>query len=922
MASHLRTLCVLIIVLCLVPPVFCYNSSKIPLYIGGMMSMTGGWDGSGCLVSAELALEQINNRSDILPDYELKMVWNDSQCIGNTGARILFHHIYSKPQKIIVLSPPCSPNALSVASASRYWNLINIVYGALSPDLADREKYPNVYRVVPIATKIFNEVYIWLMKTYGWRKIGFLTHSSEANIKAQNVFIEQVKPLNATIIPEHINDIAENQVENLKSQDVRILFSIVYEAQTRLIFCESYKSGYYGPHIVWVIPFWYRPNWWLIEDDSVNCTAEELQEVIYATTVLAVEVPLISPLEKATISGLTPIGFVEEMKRRLTWPKYQAYTFNSYTAYSYDAIWTIGLLLNRSAGIMQESSSPKRLEDFTYTDVDLYQLFLDGLSTTDFFGASGQVTFEKGERLGGSELFQLQIKCPPGWFLYSRYCFQLFNNGTVDWSKAVTSCTKEAADLVDFSIEGEVSFLSRKWMTHWHDLQTLNQSKSSISPGTTSVWIRDESRECTYVDFEIGNELHRGDCSKKRAYMCKVKAAIVAVSLAIYTSGTDEIIWKTPIEWAGGEVPLDSPITVPITTDRIERLIPAYLHILVTTFSSFGAVIILITTLLTIRFIRRGSRLGMDAVFDYITLFGGFLMYASVLCTKSDLLPSLSDQHHLLICKIHDIIASLGFTMAVSTLVARILLVYNSLKSDDHAGSSVLKIGGIVAVLLTFDVICLVLKIFLYPVYLNFVPLGIEVDPEDSNHFIEYYFSECSSGDGVIPLLLSFADKAVMLLTGSFLSYEITQANLTPVGDSKQVAICIYNIILFGVCGLILTILLKNTPTESYIFASSLVICCTTVTILVLYLPKIIYWVKNRKMDENHKSRNSQCTSSTTDVSSGTASTNENLRGKVPKELLDENIKLKEEYEQLQQMALQGTRETTAGGSNKMLTGY
>ncbi|PIK48659.1 hypothetical protein BSL78_14471 [Apostichopus japonicus] len=457
---------------------------------------------------------------------------------------------------------------------------------------------------------------------------------------AQNVFIEQVKPLNATIIPEHINDIAENQVENLKSQDVRILFSIVYEAQTRLIFCESYKSGYYGPHIVWVIPFWYRPNWWLIEDDSVNCTAEELQEVIYATTVLAVEVPLISPLEKATISGLTPIGFVEEMKRRLTWPKYQAYTFNSYTAYSYDAIWTIGLLLNRSAGIMQESSSPKRLEDFTYTDVDLYQLFLDGLSTTDFFGASGQVTFEKGERLGGSELFQLQIKCPPGWFLYSRYCFQLFNNGTVDWSKAVTSCTKEAADLVDFSIEGEVSFLSRKWMTHWHDLQTLNQSKSSISPGTTSVWIRDESRECTYVDFEIGNELHRGDCSKKRAYMCKVKAAIVAVSLAIYTSGTDEIIWKTPIEWAGGEVPLDSPITVPITTDRIERLIPAYLHI-------FG---------------------------DDILIFW-----------SSDHSDNNSPYYSFYQKRIHDIIASLGFTMAVSTLVARILLVYNSLKSDDHA---------------------------------------------------------------------------------------------------------------------------------------------------------------------------------------------------------------------------------------------
>ncbi|XP_071835076.1 gamma-aminobutyric acid type B receptor subunit 1-like [Apostichopus japonicus] len=912
MASHLLTLCVLIIVWCLVTPVICYNSSKIPLYIGGNMQLTGGWDGSGCVVSAELALEQINNRSDILPDYELKMVWSDSQCNPSRAARILFRHIYSEPQKILILSPPCSPGAQLVASTSRYWNLINIVYGALSHDLANRVKYPNVYRVNPIATNLFNEVYFWLMKTYGWRKIGYL--SDNANSKAQNLFIEQVKSLNATLIPEQINDVAKNQVENLMSQDVRIFFSIVYEAQTRLIFCETYKAGFYGPHIVWVIPFWYKPNWWLIED--VNCTVEEIEEVLFSTTVLGVDVPLISPLEKPTISGLTPIGFVEETKHRLTWPKYQAYTFNSYTAYTYDAIWTIGLLLNRSAGILQESSSPKHLEDFTYTDVDLYQLFLDGLSTTDFFGASGHVKFAKGERLGGSELFQLQVRCPPDWFLHTRYCFLLSNNQTADWSQAVTSCTIAGANLADLSTDGEISFLSRKWITNWRGgRQTLNQTKSNIDAGT-SVWIRDESRDCAYVDFGAENKVFAGDCSEERAFICKAKAAIVGVSLAVYTSATDEMLWKTPIVWAGGEVPLDSPITIPITTDRIERLIPAYLHILVTSFSSVGTVIILITTLLIIRYIRRGSRLGLDAVFDYVTLFGGFLMFVSVSCTKSDLLPSLSDQHHLLVCKIHGAFTSLGFTIAVSTLVARIWLVYDSFTSHGHVNNSVLKFGGIIAAFLTFDVICLILQSVLYPVNLKSVSSGSAVDPEDSNHFIEYYFSECSSGDGVIPLLLSFADKAVMLLTGSFLSYEITQANLTPVGESKQVAICIYNIILFGVCGLILTFLLKNTPTATYIFTSSLIICCTTVTILVLYLPKIIYWSKNREIDETHELRKSQCTSSTAEVSSASVSTHENLRGKVPKELLEENIRLKKQYEELKQKVRKRTGVSSAGDLN------
>lgn len=51
------------------------------LYIGGTFPNSGGsWDGGkGCLPAAEMALEDVNNRTDILPGYELQMIWNDSQ---------------------------------------------------------------------------------------------------------------------------------------------------------------------------------------------------------------------------------------------------------------------------------------------------------------------------------------------------------------------------------------------------------------------------------------------------------------------------------------------------------------------------------------------------------------------------------------------------------------------------------------------------------------------------------------------------------------------------------------------------------------------------------------------------------------------------------------------------------------------------
>ena len=52
---------------------------KIPLYLGGFFSFGGPWDGSGVLPAVDMALDHINAKEDVLPEYELRMVWNDTQ---------------------------------------------------------------------------------------------------------------------------------------------------------------------------------------------------------------------------------------------------------------------------------------------------------------------------------------------------------------------------------------------------------------------------------------------------------------------------------------------------------------------------------------------------------------------------------------------------------------------------------------------------------------------------------------------------------------------------------------------------------------------------------------------------------------------------------------------------------------------------
>ena len=53
---------------------------KIPLYISTLYEGPGGgWDGSGCVPAIQMALDDINDREDILPEYELRPIWNDTK---------------------------------------------------------------------------------------------------------------------------------------------------------------------------------------------------------------------------------------------------------------------------------------------------------------------------------------------------------------------------------------------------------------------------------------------------------------------------------------------------------------------------------------------------------------------------------------------------------------------------------------------------------------------------------------------------------------------------------------------------------------------------------------------------------------------------------------------------------------------------
>ncbi|KAG5893995.1 hypothetical protein JTB14_004250 [Gonioctena quinquepunctata] len=153
------------------------------LHIGGIFPINGqgGWQGGqACMPAARLALEDVNERKDLLPGYILNLHSNDSECEPGLGASVMYNLLYNQPTKLMLLAG-CSTVCTTVAEAAKMWNLVVLCYGASSPALSDRNRFPTLFRTHPSAT-VHNPTRIKLMKKFGWSRVAILQQAEEVFI--------------------------------------------------------------------------------------------------------------------------------------------------------------------------------------------------------------------------------------------------------------------------------------------------------------------------------------------------------------------------------------------------------------------------------------------------------------------------------------------------------------------------------------------------------------------------------------------------------------------------------------------------------------------------------------------------------------------------------------------------------------------
>uniref|UniRef100_A0A8C5CF69 Gamma-aminobutyric acid (GABA) B receptor, 1a n=1 Tax=Gadus morhua TaxID=8049 RepID=A0A8C5CF69_GADMO len=367
---------------------------KKKLYIGALFPMSGGWPGGqACLPSAQMALDLVNNRTDILPDYELELIHYDSMCDPGEATKLLYDLLYTEPIKI-VLMPGCSGVSTLVAEAARMWNLIVLSYGSSSPALSNRLRFPTFFRTHPSAT-LHNPTRVQLFQKWKWTRIATIQQTTEVFTSTLDDLEERTKEagIEISVRQSFLTDPAV-AVKNLKRQDARIIVGLFYETEARKVFCEVFKEKLYGKKVVWFLIGWYADNWFKIKDPAINCTVENMTEAVegHVTT----EIVMLNPETIKGASNLTSQEFIAALMSRLGGMNPEDTGGFQEAPLAYDAVWAHG-------------ERGRRLEDFNYNNHDITSEIYRALNSSSFEGVSGHVVFDaQGSRMAMTLIEQLQ----------------------------------------------------------------------------------------------------------------------------------------------------------------------------------------------------------------------------------------------------------------------------------------------------------------------------------------------------------------------------------------------------------------------------------------------------------------------------------------------------------------------------------
>ncbi|KAG5346032.1 GABR2 protein, partial [Acromyrmex charruanus] len=239
-----------------------------------------------------------------------------------------------------------------------------------------------------------------------------------------------------------------------------------------------------------------------------------------------------------------------------------------------------------------------------------------------------------------------------------------------------------------------------------------------------------------------------------------------------------------------------------------------------------------------------------------LIIIGCILTYSSVIFLGLDSqLSSVAAFPY--ICTARAWLLMAGFSLAFGSMFSKTWRVH-SIFTDVKLNKKVIKdyqLFMVVGILLAVDLTIMTTWQVADPFYRAIKQMEPYHHPSSEDIIIIPENEYCQSNQMNIYLFCIYAYKGLLMIFGAFLAWETRHVSIPALNDSKYVGMSVYNVVIMCVTGAAISFVLTDKQDAMFIMLAVFIIFCSTATLCLVFIPKVIELRRNPQGAINKRTR-------------------------------------------------------------------
>lgn len=358
-------------------------------------------DGHDIAPAAYLAVEQINNRSDILSEYRIEVIRLDGGCTVEERTVIGINELACSCKPIVgVIGPSCGTSALTAGKLTNRddFSVMTLHYGEKSI-FGDNTVFPYAFGMLG-SNIITIQAFTDLVLRNHWTRIVLLYSEDDEDLREVSIGIEKNIRTTTGYDVSYTSPIYNDFIplKEIRDSYARVIIVLASAESTLYTLCRAYHDGMIFPKYQWVFKERFDYEFYEVsfryDGDGMqyDCTDANINESVFGSINFVWSAVSAENNRTVTDVGITSTEYERQydLQRVKYMNKYnETSTTTEWARGFYDAVWSLALALNSS--LMELDMNLTHAVTGSKT---LAETLVRHMLRVDFRGITGRVKFD------------------------------------------------------------------------------------------------------------------------------------------------------------------------------------------------------------------------------------------------------------------------------------------------------------------------------------------------------------------------------------------------------------------------------------------------------------------------------------------------------------------------------------------------